>query len=141
VLFAPGILAVDSLLSMNAFEPLFWMGCVLVMVRFCARLRLWLWFGVLRDSDWKTSLDGLLRPGFAALLCPSPRVSQAVIWIAGAIAFALFLTICSGRSSITFRRSRTCKTYGGKGKNVVLGPLAFTIQQIVNMHRFFSRCG
>src|SRR6516225_2933378 len=32
-LVAPGILATDNLLSMNAFEPLFWMGCAWVVIR------------------------------------------------------------------------------------------------------------
>jgi len=32
-LVAPGILAGDSLLTMNAFEPLFWMGCAYVVIR------------------------------------------------------------------------------------------------------------
>src|SRR5580692_2187766 len=33
ILFSPAILSVDSLMTMNAFEPLFWMGCILVVVR------------------------------------------------------------------------------------------------------------
>jgi 4-amino-4-deoxy-L-arabinose transferase-like glycosyltransferase len=33
VLLAPGFLAGDNLLSMNAFEPLFWAGAALVLVR------------------------------------------------------------------------------------------------------------
>src|SRR5262249_40534203 len=32
-LVAPGILATDNLLTMNAFEPLFWMGCALLLIR------------------------------------------------------------------------------------------------------------
>jgi len=33
VLVAPEFLAIDNWLSMNAFEPLFWMGCVFVIIR------------------------------------------------------------------------------------------------------------
>ena len=32
-LVAPAILATDSLLTMNAFEPLFWMGCAYLLIR------------------------------------------------------------------------------------------------------------
>ena len=32
-LIAPGILAGDGLLTMNAFEPLFWMGCAYLLIR------------------------------------------------------------------------------------------------------------
>ena len=33
VLMCPGLLVMNSLLTMNAFEPLFWMGCLLVIAR------------------------------------------------------------------------------------------------------------
>src|SRR3984893_14735448 len=29
----PAVLGIDSLMTMNAFEPLFWMGCILVVAR------------------------------------------------------------------------------------------------------------
>ena len=32
-LFAPGILISDGLLTMNAFEPLFWLGCAYLFIR------------------------------------------------------------------------------------------------------------
>src|SRR5512135_3606395 len=45
VLACPGILLMDSLLTMNAFEPLFWMGAILVVARILRTgdSRLWLW--------------------------------------------------------------------------------------------------
>src|SRR5271157_1983345 len=47
-LLAPGILALDHFLSMNTFEPLFWMGCAYLAIRMVRTgdTRLWLWFGV-----------------------------------------------------------------------------------------------
>ena len=33
VLAAPGFLALDNFLTMNAFEPLFWMGCAWLVIR------------------------------------------------------------------------------------------------------------
>src|SRR5208283_1342237 len=49
VLLSPGVLVMDGFLSMNAFEPLFWMGCIWVVIRLLKTgdSRLWLWFGVL----------------------------------------------------------------------------------------------
>src|ERR1019366_3916047 len=46
---APGILATDNRLSMNAFEPLFWMGCAWVLIRIVktGNQKLWIWFGIL----------------------------------------------------------------------------------------------
>src|SRR6266436_7026422 len=42
-------LAVGNFFSMNAFEPLFWMGCIYLVVRIIngGSPMLWLWFGVL----------------------------------------------------------------------------------------------
>jgi len=47
-----------SLLTMNAFEPLFWMGCVLViaLILRTGNSRLWLWFGVLAGVLRKKSI-------------------------------------------------------------------------------------
>jgi hypothetical protein len=49
VLVAPAFLGSDVILSMNAFEPLFWMGYIAVLIAIIktANSRLWLWFGVL----------------------------------------------------------------------------------------------
>src|SRR5580700_4293829 len=33
ILLCPSLLATDSLLTMNAFEPLFWMGCIWIVAR------------------------------------------------------------------------------------------------------------
>ena len=48
VLVAPGFLATDNLFSMNAFEPLFWMGCAYIVIRIVrtGNQKLWLWFGL-----------------------------------------------------------------------------------------------
>src|ERR1700733_6062871 len=47
VLVAPGILAGDGLLTMNAFEPLFWMVCACLLIRIfkTQNTKLWIWFG------------------------------------------------------------------------------------------------
>ena len=47
-LAAPGILGLDSIFTMNAFEPLFWMTCAYLVIRIIktGNERLWIWFGV-----------------------------------------------------------------------------------------------
>ena len=49
VLLCPAVVVGDSLLTMNAFEPLFWMGCAWLVIRIIKTgdQKLWLWFGVL----------------------------------------------------------------------------------------------
>jgi len=47
VLMASANLSMDHYMSMNAFEPLFWMGCALVIIRIIktGNQKLWLWLG------------------------------------------------------------------------------------------------
>src|SRR5258706_13102152 len=49
VVVVPISLGTDSILSMNAFEPLFWMGCVYLLIRIeqTADPRLWMGVGAL----------------------------------------------------------------------------------------------
>jgi hypothetical protein len=48
-LAAPIYLGMDSILTMNGFESLYWMGCVYFVIRIARTgdSRLWVWFGVL----------------------------------------------------------------------------------------------
>src|SRR5215813_13458008 len=45
-LTAPGILGLDSIFTMNAFEPLFWKTCAYLVIRIIktGNERLWIWF-------------------------------------------------------------------------------------------------
>ena len=98
VLLCPAVLVMDSLLTMNAFEPLFWMGCILVVARILRTgdSRLWLWFGVLaglglenKHSTLSLRIRGHRRPAADA---SSPRVrSSRGSGSPAAIALALFL--------------------------------------------------
>jgi 4-amino-4-deoxy-L-arabinose transferase-like glycosyltransferase len=49
VLVASANLSMDHYMSMNAFEPLFWMGCALLVIRIIktGNQKLWLWFGLI----------------------------------------------------------------------------------------------
>ncbi len=140
VLIAPGYLVMDSLLSMNAFEPLFWMGGVLVMIRIIRTgdSRLWPWFGVLAGLGLENKHSTLFF-GFAvvvALLLTQHRRGflKPWLWIAGGIALALFLPNLIWQVKHHFPTLEDLENVRREGKNVVLGPLAFAKQQIVTMH-------
>jgi hypothetical protein len=53
VIAAVAYLTMDSFLSMNAFEPIAWMACILVLLRILrtGNSRLWLWFGLFAGLD------------------------------------------------------------------------------------------
>src|SRR5690349_3470889 len=97
ILLCPAILLEDSLMTMNAVEPVIWTACALVVARILRTgdSRLWLWFGVLSGIGLENK-HSTLSFGFAvtvALLLTQHRreFARRWIWIAGAIAFALFL--------------------------------------------------
>src|ERR1700676_126730 len=139
VLVCLAVLSVDSLMTMNAFEPLFWMGCILVVARILRTgdSRLWLWFGVLAGLGLENK-HSTLSFGFAvtvALLLTQHRREFAYrwIWIAGAIAVALFLPNIIWQIRHHFPTIEDLANVRREGKNVVLGPLPFVREQIFDI--------
>jgi hypothetical protein len=97
IVFCPIYLTMDSFLSMNSFEPLFWMGCVAVAMRIAngGSPRLWLLFGAIAGvgilNKHSTLFFGLAF--FLALLFTSGTryLRNAWIWLGALIAFLVFL--------------------------------------------------
>jgi Dolichyl-phosphate-mannose-protein mannosyltransferase len=97
VLLCPIYLTMDNFMSMNAFEPLFWMACValsLAIVR-TGNQQLWLWFGLVAGigilNKHSTLLFGLAF--FLSLLVTRQRVflRSAWIWLGALVSFLIFL--------------------------------------------------
>src|SRR6201997_5497354 len=88
-------LAVGNFFSMNAFEPLFWMGIIYLLVRIIngGAPTLWLWFGTLLGLgiENKHSTVFFAAGVFIALLLTPERhhFAQKWIWLGGLIAFAI----------------------------------------------------
>ena len=140
ILLNPSELVMSNLMTMNAFEPLFWMGCVLVIIKIIrtGNSRLWLWFGLLAGLGLENKHSTLFF-GFAVtvalLLTPLRReFAKPWIWIAGAIAVAIFMPNIIWQIRHHFPTLEDLENVQREGKNVVLGPLAFVGQQIVSMH-------
>ena len=87
----------DYLLTMNAFEPLFWTGCAYVLVRITntGNQHLWLYFGALAGIGLENKYSmGIFGFGIVVgLLLTSQRkaLTQPWIWISGVLAFLIFL--------------------------------------------------
>src|SRR6202522_554400 len=97
ILFAPAYIAFDTFLSMNAFEPLFWLLCAWIAIRIAngASPKLWIAFGVvagigLQNKHTMLAFGAALVVG---LLLTQQRklLASKWIWIGGAIALAIFL--------------------------------------------------
>ncbi len=125
---------------MNAFEPLYWMGALLVLARILrtGRARLWPWFGVLVGLGLENKHSTLFFGAavFAALLLTPERRAfrERWIWIAGVIALAIFLPNLVWQYRHHFPTLEDLENVRREGKNVVLAPPAFVKQQILAMH-------
>lgn len=138
-LIAPVYLVLGDFLSMNAFESIFWMGCVYILILVLKRQnpRLLIWFGVLAGIGLENK-HSMLFFGFsvaAGLLLTSDRrlFADKWIWIAGAIALALFLPNLIWQVQHHWPTLEDLTNVQRSGKNVALGPVAFIGQQILIM--------
>jgi len=133
-------LAVGNFFSMNAFEPLFWMGCVYLLVRIIngGSSTLWLWFGALLGL----SLENKHSTAFfavgifiALLLTPERRhFAEKWIWFGGVIAFAIALPNVLWQAQHHWPTYELLSNIARSDKNVVLSPAQFIVQQIVFMN-------
>ncbi len=159
MLLAPAFLAFDSFLSMNAFEPVFWLGCAVIAVRIAkgATPKLWLGFGLLAGIGLENK-HTMLVFGFGMMagliLSGNRRVFRSRwIWIAGAVALAVFLPNLIWEARHGWPQVevvRNAQLY----KNEPISPLRFLGEQIAYLNPvalpvwlggllwlFFSRAG
>jgi hypothetical protein len=95
--FCPIYLTMDNFLSMNSFEPLFWMGCAAIAMRIANRgsLRLWLLFSVVAGVGILNK-HSMLCFGLGLLLglivsTGASYFRNRWIWIGASISFGIFL--------------------------------------------------
>ncbi len=139
VLLAPGMLALDHFLSMNTFEPLFWLGCAYLAIRMVrtGNTRGWLWFGVLAGVGLENKYSmaifgfGLL---LGLLLTEQRRLLRTKwLWIGGAIAFLIFLPNLLWNIHYHFPFLELQENIRRSGRNVAMPPLAFLLQEALAM--------
>ena len=139
VLLAPGILALDHFLNVNAFEPLCWMGCALVLIRIVnsGDERLWLWFGLIAGIGLETK-HSMLIFGFAlvaglALAPQRKHLFNRWLCLAGVLAFLLFLPNLLWNIQQHFPFLELQENIRRDGRNVSLTLGSFFGQEILAM--------
>jgi hypothetical protein len=130
-------LAVGSFFSMNAFEPLFWMGIVYLLVRIIngGAPTLWLWFGTLLGLgiENKHSTVFFAAGVLIALLLTSERrhFAQKWIWLGGLLAFVIALPNIVWEARYHWPTYELLRNIAHSNKNVALSPVEFIVQQAV----------
>ena len=160
VLVAPGYLALDNWLSMNPFEPLFWMGCAYVAIRLIRTRnpRLWVVFGLLAGIGLENK-HSMVIFGFGAIaglmLTPERRLLRTRwLWAGGAVALLIFLPNLWWNIQHHFPFLELQANIRREGRNIPLPPWAFVWQEMWTMlllnvpiwlaglwHLFFRREG
>src|SRR5271170_7568231 len=136
ILFAPAYLAFDSFLSMNAFEPLFWVLCAWIAIRIVkgASPRLWLLFGLVAGLGLENK-HSMLVFGFALvaglLLSGQARLfGSKWIWMGAALALAIFLPNLLWESRNGWPQIEVVRN-AQQFKNEAITPLQFLFEQIL----------
>jgi hypothetical protein len=144
VLAAPTLLGTSNYLSMNSYEPCFWMGALLAVMRVAegsAGIRAWLLFGLLAGlgiENKHSAVFFLLALLAGLLLSPQRRI----LWSKGCAA-GVALLILVALPNLIWQAVHHFPTYellsnvAHSDKNVKLTPLAFLAQQ-VNMLLIFA---
>ena len=132
-------LVLFHLFTMNAFEPLLWMGCLYVLIRVIktGNQKSWLWFGVLAGIglENKYTIAVFAAAVIAGLLLTSERKALASrwIWIAGVIAFLIFLPNLIWNIRHHWPFLELMRNIHASGRDVEFTPLAYLRAQIFLM--------
>lgn len=136
VMLAPVIAGNGTRLAMNPIEPLFWMGCVYVLLLAINRdqPRLLPWCGVLLGFGLlnKHSTIFFIAALVLGLLISSERrlLASKWFWIAAAIAFLIALPNVVWQYAHHFPTLEDLRNVKATHKNIELPPLAFFQQQV-----------
>ncbi len=139
IALAPFYLAVGNLLTMNAFEPLLWLGTAYLFLRADEenRLSLWLGLGIVAGLGLvnKYSMFFFLGSCIVAIaLTPARRsLRRPGFFVAAAIALAMVAPTLLWQAHHGWPQVQVLREAAVR-KNVTTGPLAFYAQQLLMMN-------
>lgn len=131
----PVYLIMHHWLTMNAFEPLIWLGCIWCVARAIHRddPRYWILFGALAGLGMEnkyTTAFFILGIGLGLLLTPARRfLFTKELWIGALIAFAVFLPNLIWLIRHNFPFLELMRNIRRTNRDVVRGPIAFILDQ------------
>lgn len=140
VMVAPIYMGLDSLLTMNVFEALVWMGAALIALKIFngASEKLWLLFGV-ECGVGLLNKHSVLFFGFGlfvGLLLTKQRRQflSPWLWLGGLIAFLIFLPNLMWEIHRGFPTIELLRNVQHSGRNVESSPFMFMLLQVLILH-------
>ena len=137
VLAAPVFLATSNYLSMNSFEPCFWMGALFVVLRIAdgtATPRAWLVFGILTGlgiENKHSTVFFLAALLVGLLLCPQRRILFTRECATGVVLLLLIaMPNLLWQVANQFPTYQFLSTVAHSDKNIKFPPLAFLLEQV-----------
>ena len=133
VMVAPVYLFMDHIFTMNAFEPLFWMGCAWLVLRILrtGNQKLWLAFGALAGVGLHNKYSMLffgLGVFAGVLLTPARRtLRQPWIWLGGLLALLIFLPNIFWNIQHDFPFLQLQQNIRASGRNVALNAVGLML--------------
>jgi hypothetical protein len=125
------------LFTMNAFEPLFWLGCAYILARIInsGNQMLWLAFGAVAGLGLQNKYSmAVFGAGLVLGLLLTPHrkmLAQKWIYLGGAMAAAIFLPNVIWNVQHNWPFFELMRNIRESGRDVVLNPLAFLGRQIL----------
>jgi hypothetical protein len=140
VLVAPCYLGGDGYLSMNSFESIFWMGCILALIFIVkgASPKWWLLVGVCGGLGLQNKASMtffLVALIFGLLVTPQRRLLRSR-WFAASVAVTVLIALPNIFWQIHYHWPTWEFLQNGRAenKNVVVSPPVFLLEQIATLH-------
>ena len=140
VMAVPIFLVMHHWLTMNAFEPLIWLGCVWCTVRAINRndARYWVWFGLLAglgmENKYTTAFFVFAIVVGLALTRARRFLLSPYFWIGAIIALSIFLPNLVWLVRNHFPFLELMHNIRRSHRDVVRGPFAFILDQAMIMN-------
>ena len=139
VALAPVYLVMHYLFTMNAFEPLFWTACALVVVRLVKTgdQRLWLAFGAIAGLGLQNKYSMAVFAGAlvaGVVLSPERRaLAKPWIWLGGLVAGLVFLPNLIWNVQHGWPFLELMRNIRASGRDVLVSPVEYVLRQALNM--------
>jgi hypothetical protein len=142
VVVAPIYLGIDNFLSMNAFDPIFWMGTAYALIRILngADPRMWLVFGLfaglgLENKDSMLFFGAAIAAGL--MLTPQRRLLRDKwFWLGGLVALAVASPNIIWQAVHGWPFFEQISNVKASGRNTPVTPLSFFNAQILQQQPF-----